>query len=102
VTDAGVAIIFLAFGVGALLAAAIPGLSFGLAIGMFVKRRDYSFMACFLVSVIGTLIACGWWIRQPNAFDPITVTVILGALLIMTSAGAWLGRKLSVASIRAD
>jgi hypothetical protein len=37
VTDAGVAIIFLAFGVGALLAAAIPGLSFGLAIGMFVN-----------------------------------------------------------------
>jgi hypothetical protein len=38
-TDAGVAIIFLAFGVGALLVAAIPGLSFGLAIGMFVKRK---------------------------------------------------------------
>ena len=101
-TNAGVAIIFLAFGIGALLAAAIPGLFLGLVIGIFVKRSDYSFMACFLVSVIGTLITCGWWIRQPNAFDPITVFVILGDLLIMTSIGAWLGRKLAAASTPAD
>lgn len=99
-TDAGVVIIFLAFGVGALLTAAIPGLVLGLPIGMFVKRSDYSFIACFLISLIGTVITCWWWIRQPNAFDPITVIVILSALLIMTSIGAWLGRKFAAASAR--
>jgi hypothetical protein len=97
-TDAGVVIIFLAFGVGALLAAAIPGLVLGLPIGMFVKRSDRSFLACLSVSVIGTFITCWWWIRQPNAFDPITFFVILSALLMMTSIGAWLGRKLAATS----
>jgi len=102
VTDAGVVVIFLAFGVGALLAAVIPGLVLGLPIGMFVKRSDRRFLACFSVSVIGTFVTCRWGIRQPNAFDPITFFVILGALLIMTSIGAWLGRKLAVVSKLAD
>jgi hypothetical protein len=97
-TDAGVVIIFLWFGVGALLFAAIPGLVLGLPIGMFLKRRDLRFLVCFSVSLIGTFITCWWWIRQPNAFDPVTFSVILGALLITTSIGAWLGRKLAVAS----
>ncbi|MBR1120659.1 hypothetical protein JQ628_03960 [Bradyrhizobium lablabi] len=93
-TDAGVVIILLAFGVGALLAATVPGLVMGLSIGLFVKRRDRSFLICFSVSAISAFIACRWLIRQPtNAFNPIVFFVVLGALLIMTSIGAWLGRN---------
>jgi hypothetical protein len=97
-TDAGVVIIFLWFGAGALLFAAVPGLVLGLPIGIFVKRRDLGLLVCFSVSLIGTFFTCRWWIRQPNAFDPITFSVILAALLIATSIGAWLGRKLAAAS----
>lgn len=96
-TGAGVAIIFLAFGIGALLAAAIPGLTVGFLIGLYVERREYRFMACFAFNVIGTLIACVWWIRQ-TPVSPVTALVIFGALLIMTSIGAWLGRKLAAAA----
>ena len=99
-TDAGVVIILLWFGVGALLFAAIPGLVLGLPIGMLVKRRDLGFLACFSMSLIGAFFTCRWWIRQPNAFDPITFSVVLGALLVATSIGAWLGRKLAGASSR--
>jgi hypothetical protein len=94
-TDAGVVIIFLWFGVGALLFAAIPGLALGLPVGLFVKRRDLSYLACFSISAIGTFITCRWLIRQPNALNPIAFFVVLSALMIMTSVGAWLGRKLA-------
>jgi hypothetical protein len=101
VTGSGVAIIFLVFGVGALLAVSIPGLCMGLLIGAFVKHRNYSFIACFLVSVVAALISCWWLTRQPNGFvDSITAFVILGAWLTMTSLGAWLGRKTAAASPR--
>ena len=94
-TDAGVVIIFLWFGIVALLSAAIPGLALGLPIRLFVKRRDLSYLACFSISAISTFITCRWLIRQPNAFDPIALFVILGALMIMTSIGAQFGRKLA-------
>src|SRR5215211_6611223 len=101
-TDAGVVIIFLWFGVGALLFAAIPGLTLGLPIGLFMKRRDLSYLASFSISAISAFITCRWLIRQPNAFDPIAFFVILGALMIMTSVGAWLGRKLAATAPNAQ
>ena len=96
-TDAGVVIIFLWFGMVALLGAAIPGLALGLLVGLFVKRRDLGYLACLAISATSTFITYWWLSKQPNGpkgFEQITLFVILGALMIMTSIGAWLGRKL--------
>ena len=104
-TGAGVTIIFLWFGMAALLFAAIPGLTLGFLIGLFVKRRDLSYLACFAISAIGAFITFRWLMKQPNgpnAFDPITLFVSLGALMIMSSIGAWLGRKLAATAPKAQ
>jgi hypothetical protein len=96
-TGTGVAIIFLWFGMVALFFAAIPGLTLGLLIGLFVERRDLSYLACLAISAIAT-VTFWWWMGKPNAFEPITLLVTLGALMIMSSIGAWLGRKLAASA----
>jgi hypothetical protein len=92
VTDTGILIIMIAFGTGALLWAIVPGLVFGIPIGMFISRRDVGFVACLAVSVVGAFVASRW-VKNPHAFDLLAFSVILGAL-VMTSLGAWIGRKL--------
>jgi hypothetical protein len=102
-TGSGVTIIFLWFGVAALLFAAIPGLTLGFLLGLFVKRRDLSYLVCFAISAIGAFITFRW--KQPNgpnAFGPITLFVSIGALMIMSSIGAWLGRKLAATAPKAQ
>src|SRR5256885_1925073 len=64
-TDAGVVIIFLWFGMVALLGAAIPGLLLGLLVGLFVKRRDLGCLACLAISAISTFITY-WGFSHPH------------------------------------
>jgi hypothetical protein len=92
-------VIFITLGIGALMAASVPGLTVGFLIGLFVERRDRRFIASLAFSVIGTLIVCVWRMREILV---VSILVAFSALLILTSIGAWLGRKFAATAPNAQ